>query len=178
MELTHAERLILANQFRILQRLESDGMSNGQDMSNRHSPERYEAMAVILERGYTDHYDRCFQDISDTQTTTEQRQVVRKIIGMFATLLTSRDRQIEEGRDVSQLRPDRIEFRGFCGNRETDLRSYAQFLRLILFHSFDCPNSHEPLYEGYREMLARYESIEDLKDKATLSVEEIAAVLG
>lgn len=147
MELTQKERLLLWNQYSILESLRPEDA--------RH----YQELKTILERGYRLHYADLVPHIDEEELYEEFSKEVIAILGMFEVIQDSLARvgEVEGGEDYL------LRFSGFDGNNEVDQLSYLRFLvekqekfGHVVADLSDY-NSHAPLLGGYRKMLARYE---------------------
>lgn len=145
MKFTTTERLLLINQFRILEKLdpqEADG---------------YAKMAEILECGYTREYPSLVDWFSE-ELSSEACEEVIDILDMHRSLYHAYD-QIE---DKSGISARDIQFRGFDGNNEHGYLSYADFLINRMGHwqesknDGDNLNSHHSTLDRYRLMLQRW----------------------
>jgi uncharacterized protein YfbU (UPF0304 family) len=148
MELTLKERLLLANQFRILEKLHPEEAGH------------YAQNVKILERGYALDYQDLFDHFSEGLTVDECREVI-EILDMFRMLETAYARLD----DKSGIDQGKLKFSGFDGNNESTHLGYADFLintqgRWQESQAKDL-NSHLPKLESYRRMLQRWESSVD-----------------
>ena len=139
MNLTAKDRLILFNQYLILERLDPDGA--------RHYTQAREA----LERGYSLHYEESIEHFSEDFTEQECEEV-RDILDMHRAVLNG----YQNLRDTEMPRQE-VEIQGFDGNEETRQYSYAVFLLqdkgLWAESRRDDLNSHWPRLDQYRRML-------------------------
>jgi len=154
MELSEKDRLILSNQYEILEKLDPD------------QAERYQRLREILQRGYSAEYGEMIS-LSDPLSTEECKEV-SSIIEMH--------RQLQRCNEVldpsSRVDPKSLKFDGFDGNEETAYYLYATFLvetlkRWSEFASIEL-NSHHETLDGYRRMLEQWEASES-KYKLTAS---------
>jgi uncharacterized protein len=101
MKLTKVERLLLVNQFLILESLYPDDAKH------------YSMQRQALEEGYTRQYDQLFKGIHDDELSEEQCKQVVDILDMYrAITTTAKDLPTD-----SRLRDDyNLKFRGFDGN--------------------------------------------------------------
>jgi uncharacterized protein len=110
MTLTETERLVLVNQFRILEKLDATEA----DHHNR--------MAEILERGFTREYSLLADGFSKELSAATCEEVC-DILDMHRALHHSyTDLEDKSGIDAAD-----IAFDGFDGNNETEYLSYASF---------------------------------------------------
>ena len=153
-ELNLQERLLLANQFRILERLDPED-------AVQHS-ERREA----LERGYVLEYGGTFETISPLEMSEADCRLVMNVFDLFSSLQNSH----AQLNDTAGIDSSKLQCRGFDGNNESELRGYALYLRRTqrwekLLGDGDL-NSHEPTRELYGRMLERWNASVD-KDQLT-----------
>lgn len=113
--LTFAERVILANQYRLLEVLHPDAAPD------------YRARRAVVEGGFESEYDETLRglEIMDPVSSTACEEVVG-ILGMFRALYGSYTRLSEA--DKQGVDADRVRFRGFDGNEETREFRYARFM--------------------------------------------------
>lgn len=141
MELSRKERLILANQHRILELLDEG--------SADHHRETWQ----ILVRGYELAYEWVADGLWE-ETPVSTCQEVINILELYRALTFSRERLGE----VEDLDEADVEFRGFDGNEESEHYSFASFLVDTqgkwgeLSDAGDGLNSHMPMLYRYREM--------------------------
>lgn len=141
MEMTHAQRLILSNQYKMMTMMDPD------------NAERYRRYQTIIERGYglqLRELDRDFDEMSE-----ETCRTIINVMEMYHALQVSRDNLKE------QEMPDarRAAFIGFDAATESRYLSYVRFMvntegRYTHFdsgsHGF---NSQTPMWEKYQRML-------------------------
>lgn len=113
-ELSVLDRIILANQYRILESVceEPDEAKSYRD--NR----------IVVENGYELHYDSLKSTILESRMSRSQCLEVMDILDMYAALKASHGR-LDQGEDVDE---NEIRFRGFDGNHEAEFAEYAEFL--------------------------------------------------
>ena len=166
--LTQVERLQLANQFEILEKL------------NPQNAECYAEKREILENGYTILYGDVFRTIYE-ELSMEQCRYVYDVLDMHRDLHYS----YEQLADKSGIKPDEIRFRGFDGNNESKLYSFAEYLKKTgkwqetLVGGL---NSHSMITINlYPKMLDKYRRIkEKRKDRlgiTPLSADEIKEII-
>jgi len=143
-KLTIVERQILANQYRILAKLEND--------------EYYERNADILVRGYTGKYHEVFNVHSEEipieicEETSEILNMYRRITNTIATLTPEQKEQLDL---------EKLKFEGFDANNDSHYH-YGTFMiekmNLWQEHKDMYFNSHSvfPL-QKYRKMLAYHQ---------------------
>jgi uncharacterized protein len=149
MNLSFAERLILSNEYLILEKL---------------YPERAEAYAEcrkVLEDGYEVHYGDFMQHISPKPFSREKSREVLDILSMYEALNYCYDGM----NDKSGIDKGSIQFCGFDGNGESDLMEYARYLveDQKRFAGLDIKyfDSHSPSVDTYQRMLEVWRSIDN-----------------
>ena len=160
MKLTKAERLILFNQFRLLESLYPE---EARDCQNA---------CEILQSGYALEYDSLVSFGEETPEETA-REVI-EILNMYRAL-SNASIQLPEG----SFDPKDAIFNGFDGNEEGEHYSYASFMiekqgRWAEFKTAEL-NSHWPMLDEYRAMLARWELC---REKLHLTAEDVSRILG
>ncbi len=146
--LTGAERLILSNQYRILEALypkEAKGIA--------HTREAIENGFELEYRAATQHVN----DGDDIMAAEECREVI-DILEMFSVL----KRCYKSLPDKSGIDEAATHFEGFDGNNETKQVAYARHFcgdgdRFSDLDRGDNFNSHFPTLEPYRRMVAEWE---------------------
>jgi uncharacterized protein YfbU (UPF0304 family) len=145
MELTRKERLILANQFKILEHLD------------KKEADFYRNAYKVLEKGYAFEYDGLFQWLGDGMSNAECTEVI-DILEMHSRV----NYALRTVADKSGIDEVRLRFKGFDGNNEGAQMSYAEYLikdqgKWEEFREMDL-NSHFPTLDHYRRMLARWKA--------------------
>lgn len=165
MNLNRVERLMLSNQYKILEALYP---KEAKDYARRRE---------AIERGYELNYDWDLDYIYDGNDvmTKEECQEVFKVLGLFSALKHS----YEKLADKSGIDERDIKFPGFDGNNETKQMAYARYLvekeqRYGDLKIGDAYNSHFPSLGRYRAMVEVWEGIED---RYQLSKEEILRIV-
>jgi uncharacterized protein len=164
MKLSRAERLILSNQYRILQAL---------------YPKEKESLAAAraaVERGYEAHYDSVAGHVCDDKDALgeEQCREVVDILEMFDSL----KRSYAQLADRSRIEERRTKFRGFDGSDQLEAAcaAYARFYcgldggRYQDLDRGDDFHSPMPLLGTYRKMLGAWRAS---KDQSNLTREDI-----
>jgi uncharacterized protein YfbU (UPF0304 family) len=142
MKLTRTERWILANQYRILAKLEPENAAT------------WRGYAEALERGYANVIDRLSTHILRDDTNHRESDEVDEILAMFEALQRSY-RTLEDSFGIDQWR---VGFPGFDPGSEADYLGYAQF---ALSREGRYPNlakegdlaTPSPMLKHYRRML-------------------------
>lgn len=165
MELSAAERLILANQYRILQRLETKPRND------------YERSIEILENGYTEYYGFVVQYLEIDPFPVSIATEVHDILAMFAQLQWVKDSLYDPTLTESPL----YQFWGFDGNNSSRHLEYAQFLhKMREFKDLDdllLLNSHSDNIETYRAMVAAWKSLPEGRWGLQMTTEDVRSIL-
>ncbi|MCU5682774.1 YfbU family protein [Bacillus wiedmannii] len=171
MKLSKVERLILSNQYKILERLYPE------------EQKYYEVDRKAIEEGYELHYGEIGEHIYDGLTSAECREVL-DILSMYRKIIfTIENMSGEEQKAIKSKHT--IYFEGFDANdeHEINLLMYARYYivdkgRFQEFkesEAYPYFNSHTPMLQKYRKMLEKYNK---LNRKSMLSKEDILALLG
>ena len=164
--LTINERLLLANQYLILEKLYPD------------EADSIKQMRTIVEKGYELHYNDLNVAITECRLTEEACREVMDILDMYRALSDSCNR-LEEKEGIEKKK---IQFDGFDGNDSSGRFFYARFLILSQGRwqevlegrpGFDL-NSHSSVIEIYRRMLNVWN---ELGKKFDLTRDEIRQIL-
>jgi len=115
----------------------------------------YSKNRKALENGYELHYSWLTENISDGLSEGECREVL-DILDMYRSITFSWQRL---HKDIEI--PDKLKFRGFDGNNETELMGYVQYFiidlgrfdELTYGKEFPYFNSHRPMLNKYQRML-------------------------
>lgn len=146
MDLTRKERLILWNQYHILEALCPE------------EAKHYKMCQKIVAEGYKTHYESLHEHIDEHEFSEESAREVMDILSMFEALHDSSARAGEAEEEVKAIKSWLVRFPGFDGNYEGEQLGYLYFLveRGAYVHVVDPKrlNSHAPLLGRYREMLA------------------------
>ena len=163
MKLTKLERLLLANQYQILSKLDP------QD-------ESHDMMRVALEHGYEVVYqDKLFIRIYDG-LSVQECLFVQEVMDLYLTI----QRSYEDLADKAGIEERRTVFPGFDGNHEPEYLSYAHYLvnKERLFTSLklgsDGFNSHAPSVDRYRRQVEKWKS---MGEERNLTPEAITSLL-
>ena len=163
--LTEMERLQLANQYAILEKLDP------------HDAKHWAECKEIVQRGYTLSYGKMFDPIWDELSYDDCRYVF-DVLAMHDAL----QRSFERLADKAGLSESDVAFHGFSGNEETHLLAFAQYIRdsgqwdwMLKGKDLD---SHFPTEWRYKAMLEKWKPIEPIERKAArLSKEDIKEIL-
>ena len=164
MQLTKVERLLLANQYLILSKLDP------QD-------ESHTRMVKALEHGYEAAIQEALSKRIFDGLPEEECHVVQDALELYGTIQRSYD-ALE---DKAGIEEHRVEFSGFDGNHETAHMAYAKYLLekegrypyLRLARGW--ANSHTEMLGRYRRQIAVWKSMDE---KRELTREDIASILG
>lgn len=163
MELSLKDRLILANQCRILEKLYPEEAA------------AYARYRVAFERGYQYHYDD-LPGFFTNEMRSDQSQELIEMLDMHRALTFA----YEKLEDKSGIAQKDIAFRGFDGNNETEYLAYARYICLDhgeeRWHELHdgLVNSHSPMLGIYRRMLDEWNRA---ADKYNLTKEEILRII-
>lgn len=162
MELPLKDRLILHNQYLILEKLYTD------------EAETYRRYRAALMGGYARHYSDFVQGFDDELSEEASREVL-DILQMHDTLKRSYAALV----DNSGIDENDIRFRGFDGNNETHLMAYTRYFITGLGHYDEFGtgdfNSHRVMLPVYRRMLAEWEKSADKNSLTKNDIERITA---
>ena len=166
MQLTKIERLMLSNQFRILAKLYPD------------EAKAFENYRKVVEEGFTLDYSRLSKHIEE-EVPESTCEYVLDVLELFSDLKFA----YKDLKDKSGIEEHSISFRGFDGNNETVMMSYAIYYVKDLgkfsgFESIDF-NSHMPTTGIYSQMLDAWRPIKEktLSESRKLSKEEILEII-
>jgi uncharacterized protein YfbU (UPF0304 family) len=169
MKLTRVERLILSNQYKILEFLDRQNASD------------YASRRAIIESGYELHYEDSAQHISPEKhclTEDDCREVI-DILSMFRDLKQSYEALSDKG----GVEPWSIEFRGFDSNHEARQLGYCRFFcdsdggRFTELNRGDDFNSHAPILDAYRRMLEVWRPIVRQGRGRSLTIDQIREIV-
>lgn len=145
MRLSRVERLMLSNQYRVLEALypnERDGFANTR---------------AAIESGFEIEYDWQTSHIRKDVVTMQECEEVIDILSMFEALRLAYSKMD----DKSGLEEFNIKFAGFDGNNETKQLIYTAYLqkndKFVDLSGLDGLNSHAPVLAGYRRMLSEWQ---------------------
>lgn len=161
--LSLTERLVLANQFRILAALNPSESDDCKDLIE------------VLERGFSAEYSRVFTRFHREGLGQEDCNYVSEVLEMFWNLQDAYDQLGNKaGLDDRDVR-----FPGFDGNNENAFLQYAKHLCKSGFRGFrssSSMNSHSQTTRRYGLMLERYHSV-PIARRRGLSAEEIRSII-
>jgi uncharacterized protein YfbU (UPF0304 family) len=168
-KLTRVERVILANQMRIL----------GALIPDETEASYFERARDALEHGYELEYEELFQHVWPEGITTEDCREVLDTLMMFVRLGDSFTRL----KDSSGVDEYGLKFRGYNGNDEGEFVEYVEHVRRKnLFPQLlgDTPFAYRSNYGDratYQRMLAKFKEVTSGKPADFLTKQEIAAIL-
>ena len=145
MDLTKKERIILANQLKILEKLDPD------------AAKYYANHRKAIESGFKLHYSWIAESIDDNEMSEEECGEVLDVLDMYRAITYSYQ-QLEDKTDIEL---DAIKFPGYDGNNESKQFSYTNFFitdlgrfdELRFGAEYPDFNSHLPMVDEYRRML-------------------------
>ncbi|MGH1460742.1 MAG: YfbU family protein [Neptuniibacter sp.] len=166
MELTKKERVIIANQLKMLEKLYPD------------EAKYYADHRKAIEYGFKLHYSWIAEHIDDDEMSEAECKEVLNVLDMHRAITYSYNRI----KDKTDLTVEEIRFRGYDGNNETRQFSYTNYFITDLGRfdelKFDSEypdfNSHCPMVGKYQRMLAIWENS---PDKFDLNEEQIKELL-
>lgn len=163
MKLSLTERIILYNQYKILSKLDQE------------SSDHYNQHCTILECGYELLYDQLKEPFDATGLTRDECREVMDILDMFRSISNALKRLPSD----SKVQKSSLKFHGFDGNEEGMRYPFAVFLirEQGRWQELELPdlNSHFPVLDRYREMLARWKQSGDKHD---LTEEDLVRIGG
>jgi uncharacterized protein len=162
MELTLKERLLLANQYLILEKLYPN------------EADRYAQFRKALQNGYVQAYGELTQWFSEDELSTEECRKVMDILDMYRVMRAAHARLS----DRAAITEHDVTFPGFDGNNESKHFSYAKYLiedcgRWEEFKGCDL-NTHSEMMPVYDRMLAAWNQS---KDQVELTREDVLRIL-
>lgn len=146
MEMTHAQRLILSNQYKMMTMLDPDNAV------------RYRRLQTIVERGYglqLRELDHEFGQLSE-----EVCRTIIDVMEMYHALSVSRG-NLKEGGEIDERR---VTFLGFDAATEARFLGYVRFMVNVegRYTHFDAGthgfNAQTPMWEKYQRMLKVWQS--------------------
>lgn len=171
MELTKFERLVLSNQFKILEGLYPE------------EKEYYEIHRKAIDEGYQLHYNDAFEVLSEDEMSKEDCREVLDILNMYRAITFSYKKLPDN--DKSGIREESIKFRGFDLNDREEAKRLMytryfivdldRFEELRYGDKYRDFNSHRPMLNRYRKMLSRWN---EMGKKYELTLEDIKVLIG
>ncbi|MBS0846817.1 YfbU family protein [Citrobacter sp. JGM124] len=142
MEMTHAQRLILSNQYKLM------------TMMDPENAERYHRLQTIVERGYGLQMRELDSEFGALKEAT--CRAIIDIMEMFHALQVSRANL----KDSSDIDERRVAFLGFDAGLESEILNYVRFLVTIekrythFSPGADNFNAQTPMWDKYIRMQA------------------------
>ena len=171
MKLTRVERLIIANQLAILERLSED----------EHEKAHYGYLRDGLQHGYVYAYDEAIRMIDQDELTEDRCKFVIDVLDMHRALKSGYDAL----QDKSDIAVQRIEFPGFDGNYEAAYLGFCRhfinepskkrFAELAKGNDYD---SHMPTLDRYAAMLDEWNRSADRHRLTKTDIQRISSVTG
>ncbi len=164
MQLSRTERWILANQYRILEKLSRD----------KEEAQAYSEGREALEWGYELHYPSLAEHILEETLSCEECAEVKDILFMYSTLQAASEVIAE----VSLIDEELLVFPGFLANTETRQWIYARYRcgraagTKLRARSEDL-QSFVPMLDRYRKMLREWKKA----DPGKLTREDVNRIL-
>jgi hypothetical protein len=157
--LSKLERLMLSNQYRILEQLNSND-----DYEKR----SFGRLAEIFEKGYVQMYRHALERI-DEPFPVEASEEVLSILDMHRAMLFSL------GEKPNPLDVERVRFKGFDANNEGDHLSFAKFWSDggRKYSELQIFNSHHSTLSRYRKMLQEWNRMNRQIDLTRAQIESI-----
>lgn len=134
------ERLILQNQYLILEKLYPAG--------------GYAEKRAIVENGYTYHYYDLFNSISDKELSIDDCKFVLDVLEMYRGIIFS-------NRKLKDSALPNVYFPGFDGNNETELMAYARFFMIDLDRYDEIKEGSGGDFNSHSQMRPKYERMLD-----------------
>lgn len=168
MELTKKERLLLVNQYLILEKLYPD------------DEEYYKKMRIALEKGYTRHYSENIRFIENEMTEVQCEEAI-EVLRMHRALNWSYD-NLEDKEDVEK---DDLKFSGYDLNNELEAK-YADYAKYYMHdlnlyedlraeNDYETYNTHRLMLDKYRRMIVIWRETTENPDR--LTIQEIKDIL-
>ena len=163
MGLSSLERVMLINQYKILEKLYPDEASH------------YQRLIKVLERGYELHYDRIYEDLWEEMSAAECTEVLQ-IIELYRVLAAT----LGKYGDNPIVKREDVRFPGFHGSTEAKQLYFTQYILhdLVQFKALHSPDgqydTREPMLPVYRKMLQVWYSF---PNRFSLTLEQVLLVL-
>jgi len=168
--LSRTERLLLANQYKILEAVSED------DYDEKY----YARCREIVERGYEGEYEHIADNVwPDTMTAEECREVV-DTLAMYDMLQVSYGNLSAD--EQGTIDKYKVQFHGYDGNNEPEFMMYTEFFckddpprfeEVVASGQF---NSHAPMRGRYEAMLAAFEKVPKDRRYGQMTKDDIVAV--
>ena len=166
MNLTRTERLILSNQYQILEKLDPD------------AADYYRHLRKIVEHGYELHYEhdvaRHIYEDENIVTEADCKSVLDTL-----SMHEAMKRCYDDLADKTGINETDIKFRGYDGSNETKMMSYAEFYvkEMGRFEDLDIRhfNSHCQMVHRYERMVRAWKESETPWELTRADLERILA---
>jgi uncharacterized protein YfbU (UPF0304 family) len=148
-KLSPTERLILANQYKILAQTEAEGMDTS----------TYENKAEILLRGYTGLYHMVFDSLSEEEPESVTDEV-HDILSMFQTIEGATSSLSDEQKQ--QLNMSKLTFSGFDGNNDDHYHQTRFMINNLDYYEglgYDINSHTSSSLPRYRRQLAVFKTL-------------------
>ena len=166
MKLTKQERAILANQFRILEKLDSD------------QADMYSNNAEILEGGYEGLYSKALGSISSNTHSEEEYKEIVDILDLYRWINLSINSLTQAQKDEINL--EKANFPGFDANEGEHYSQVVLMVKMGMYGELDEHNlnSHDALsMTKYRNMMKLAQSYWSAHKYREFTLEQIKALL-
>ncbi len=167
MELSLKDRLILANQYRILQMLH-------EAKSEKEEADGYALWVEMLDRGYSGEYSELTTWMQKEPLTKEECSEVKDVLDMYEMM----HRAYGDLDDKGSLKEEDVTFPGFDGSNESSRMGYCTHLyKAEKYQHVITPqrlNTHTRMMERYRRMLLVWEPA---TKKAYLTKEDMEQII-
>lgn len=164
MKISPVQRIILINQYNILEHLDSG------------NAEKHRSRQDVLRNGWELEYDSIFGHVDDGLSETECREVY-DILTMYSAL----NRAYRSMADKSGIGAEDLKFEGFDGNGEGGRLGYVRYLihetrrwPNLAVGTDDDFNSHIDVLDKYRRMLVEWQRS---VDKNRLTKDDISRIM-
>ena len=163
MKLSRIERVMIYNQFKILEKLYPD------------EAESYAERAEVVENGYELHYDWIFEHIGEERVDEEMSREILDTLAMFEAIQDAMGRgDAAEFESVKHF----AKFHGYDGNNENAYSAYAEFFCRSNGGRYQHLNikewnAHMPTVDAYRRMVQEYKAS---ADEHRLSSEDVIRI--
>lgn len=160
--LSKIERLKLANQYRILEKL-----------SEGHDEEHYRHLADIFQYGYTYLYDMATEHFHEDMPEETAQEVIDILDLHRALTFSVKDLPEAEKGDL----PEKVKFEGFDGNNESSHLLFAQFYceKMGRHKELRIVNSHCKTLDRYRAQLKAWDQLGKKHRLSKVQIEELLA---
>lgn len=165
LDISKKDRLILYNQFKILNEL-----CEGED---------YKRLMKIVEYGYALHYDELLPYLNEDEFPAEDSRFVIDVLDMYSAIYSAWSRE-KAGLQEMGVEESDVIFPGFDGNNETSYLAYCEFFIEDLDRFQDIKklkngeyNSHMEMNPKYKKMVAKWKFI-PTEDRYKLTASQVS----